>query len=131
MVGPVATSVTPPLSGNLFASARIGNRGIISFLGSGFHEPIAAAPSPPSRTCACREEQSYSGCTGPGFALHSEITAPYINRYGSEEQKQRILPKLVSGEWIGALGMTEPSAGSDFANIKTVSGRHCAALVGY
>jgi len=67
------------------------------------------------------EEQSYSGCTGPGFALHSEITAPYINRYGSEEQKQRILPKLVSGEWIGALGMTEPSAGSDFANIKTVA----------
>jgi long-chain-acyl-CoA dehydrogenase len=67
------------------------------------------------------EEQSYSGCTGPGFALHSEIVAPYLVRYGTEEQKERILPKLVSGEWIGALGMTEPSAGSDFANIKTVA----------
>lgn len=67
------------------------------------------------------EEQSYSGCTGPGFAMHSDIVAPYITNYGTEEQKQRILPKLVSGEWIGALGMTEPSAGSDFANIKTTA----------
>lgn len=67
------------------------------------------------------EEQSYSGCTGPGFAMHSDIVAPYIANYGTEEQKSRILPKLVSGEWIGALGMTEPSAGSDFANIKTVA----------
>eukprot|EP00750_Incisomonas_marina_P006659 INCI14700.5.p1 GENE.INCI14700.5~~INCI14700.5.p1 ORF type:complete len:446 (-),score=87.99 INCI14700.5:984-2204(-) len=65
------------------------------------------------------EEQAYSGATGPGFALHSEIVAPYIYNYGTEEQKQRILPKLVSGEWVGALAMTEPSAGSDFANIKT------------
>lgn len=67
------------------------------------------------------EEQSYSGCTGPGFAMHSDIVAPYITNYGTEEQKARILPKLISGEWIGALGMTEPAAGSDFANIKTVA----------
>mmetsp|Transcript_90969 Transcript_90969/g.259654 ORF Transcript_90969/g.259654 Transcript_90969/m.259654 type:complete len:333 (+) Transcript_90969:499-1497(+) len=67
------------------------------------------------------EEQSYAGTTGPGFAMHSDIVAPYITNYGTEEQKQRILPKLVSGEWIGALGMTEPAAGSDFANIKTVA----------
>jgi long-chain-acyl-CoA dehydrogenase len=67
------------------------------------------------------EEQAYSGCTGPGFAMHSDIVAPYITNYGTEEQKERMLPKLVSGEWIGALGMTEPSAGSDFANIKTVA----------
>ena len=53
--------------------------------------------------------------------MHSDIVAPYITNYGTEEQKKRILPKLVSGEWIGALGMTEPSAGSDFANIKTVA----------
>ncbi|KAH8061703.1 isovaleryl-CoA dehydrogenase [Aureococcus anophagefferens] len=53
--------------------------------------------------------------------LGLDIVAPYITNYGTEEQKQRILPKLVSGEWIGALGMTEPSAGSDFANIKTTA----------
>ena len=46
---------------------------------------------------------------------------PYVTNYGTEEQKQRILPKLVSGEWIGAIGMTEPGAGSDFANIKTTA----------
>jgi long-chain-acyl-CoA dehydrogenase len=67
------------------------------------------------------EEQAYSGCWGPGFAMHSDIVAPYITNYGTEEQKKRILPKLVSGEWIGALGMTEPSAGSDFAKIKTTA----------
>ena len=44
------------------------------------------------------EEQSYSGCTGPGFAMHSDIVAPYISNYGTEEQKERMLPKLVSGE---------------------------------
>jgi len=53
--------------------------------------------------------------------MHSDIVAPYITNYGTEEQKQRMLPKLVDGSWIGALGMTEPSAGSDFANIKTVA----------
>ena len=40
------------------------------------------------------EEQSYTGCTGPGFAMHSDIVAPYITNYGTEEQKQRILPKV-------------------------------------
>ena len=69
------------------------------------------------------EEQQYAGTTGPGFALHSEIVAPYIMHYGTEEQKQRLLPKMITGECIGALAMTEPSAGSDFANIKTVAKR--------
>jgi len=41
--------------------------------------------------------------------------------YGTEEQKERMLPKLISGEWIGALAMTEPGAGSDFAGIKTTA----------
>jgi alkylation response protein AidB-like acyl-CoA dehydrogenase len=54
------------------------------------------------------EEQSYTGCTGPGFALHSEICVPYIVNYGTEEQKERFLPKMVSGECISAIAMTEP-----------------------
>lgn len=41
------------------------------------------------------EEQAYSGCTGPGFAMHSDIVAPYITNYGTDEQKERMLPKLV------------------------------------
>lgn len=65
------------------------------------------------------EEQSYSGCSGPGFAMHSDIVAPYIVRYGTEDQKHKFLPKMVSGECIGALAMTEPGAGSDVQGIKT------------
>lgn len=52
--------------------------------------------------------QSYTGCTGPGFALHSEIVMPYILHYGTEEQKAHYLPKLCSGEMISAIAMTEP-----------------------
>lgn len=65
------------------------------------------------------EEQAYSLCTGPGFSLHSDIVAPYILHYGTDEQKQKYLPKLASGEWIGAIAMTEPSGGSDLAAVHT------------
>ncbi|OUR75311.1 acyl-CoA dehydrogenase [Alphaproteobacteria bacterium 46_93_T64] len=65
------------------------------------------------------EEQARAGTSGPGFGLHSEIVAPYILNYGTEEQKKKYLPKLVSGEMIGAIAMTEPAAGSDLQGIKT------------
>ena len=51
--------------------------------------------------------------SGFGVGLHNSIVAPYILHYGSEEQKQRWLPKMASGEYIGAIAMTEPGAGSD------------------
>ena len=69
------------------------------------------------------EEQSYCGCTGPGFAIHSDICAPYVVNWGTEEQKHHWLPGLVSGEKIAALGMTEPSAGSDLQGMKTTAKR--------
>ncbi|HAI89698.1 MAG TPA: acyl-CoA dehydrogenase, partial [Alcanivorax sp.] len=50
---------------------------------------------------------------------HTEIVAPYIEHYGSEEMKQRLLPKMVSGELIGAIAMSEPGAGSDLQGVKT------------
>jgi len=67
------------------------------------------------------EEQAYTGCTGPGFALHSEIVAPYILHYGTEAQKQKYLPKLAKGEWIGAIAMTEPAAGRDLQGMKSTA----------
>jgi long-chain-acyl-CoA dehydrogenase len=65
------------------------------------------------------QEQSYSFCTGPGWALHSEIVAPYLVNYGTEELKQQYLPKMVSGECITAIAMTEPGAGSDLQAMRT------------
>ncbi|HEY4124715.1 MAG TPA: acyl-CoA dehydrogenase family protein [Rhizomicrobium sp.] len=56
---------------------------------------------------------------GWGITLHNAIVAPYILHYGSEEQKKRWLPRLATGELVGAIAMTEPGTGSDLQNIKT------------
>ncbi|MCI5078202.1 acyl-CoA dehydrogenase family protein [Oricola sp.] len=65
------------------------------------------------------EAIGHVGVDGFGIPLHNSIVAPYIQHYGSEEQKQRWLPKLASGELIGAIAMTEPGAGSDLQGVKT------------
>lgn len=67
------------------------------------------------------EECARSGLTGIGWGLHSDISVPYIVRYGSEEQKQKYLPGCVSGEIVTAIAMTEPAAGSDLQGIKTTA----------
>lgn len=64
------------------------------------------------------EELARLGLTGPGFMVHSEMAAPYILDFGSEELKREWLPKMVTGEAIGAIGLTEPGAGSDLKNIR-------------
>jgi alkylation response protein AidB-like acyl-CoA dehydrogenase len=68
-------------------------------------------------------EANRAGIDGWGGPLHSAIVVPYIVQYGSEEQKQRWLPRLVSGELIGAIAMTEPGAGSDLQAIRTTAKR--------
>jgi acyl-CoA dehydrogenase len=65
------------------------------------------------------EAISHVGVDGFGIALHNSIVAPYILHYGSEEQKKKWLPKMATGELIGAIAMTEPGAGSDLQGVKT------------
>ena len=67
------------------------------------------------------EEIARTGFTGIGFGLHSEIVAPYILHYGTEAQKQKYLPKLASGEMVGAIAMSEPAAGSDLQGVKSTA----------
>ncbi|MCU0882659.1 MAG: acyl-CoA dehydrogenase family protein [Hyphomonadaceae bacterium] len=67
------------------------------------------------------EVQGRMGVDGFGGSLHNAIVAPYILHYGSEEQKQKWLPRMATGELIGAIAMTEPGAGSDLQGIKTTA----------
>ena len=65
------------------------------------------------------EEMARSGFSGPGFLIHCDLVATYLKSFGTEAQKKQWLPKMVSGEAIGSLGMTEPHAGSDLKAIRT------------
>jgi acyl-CoA dehydrogenase len=69
------------------------------------------------------EEMAKKGVSGFAASLHSAIVAPYILHYGSEEQKQKWLPRMASGESVGAIAMTEPGAGSDLQGVKTTARR--------
>jgi acyl-CoA dehydrogenase len=64
-------------------------------------------------------EYSYAGFDAFGAPLHSGIVAPYILHYGTEEQKKRWLPKMATGELVGAIAMTEPGTGSDLQGVRT------------
>ncbi len=65
------------------------------------------------------EEASKMGLVAPGFSMHSDIVAVYIETYGTEYLKKKYLPKMATGEFVGSLGMTEPSTGSDVQAIKS------------
>ena len=67
------------------------------------------------------EQQVKAGVEGFGAGLHNCIVAPYILHYGTEEQKKRWLPRMASGELVGAIAMTEPGTGSDLQAVKTTA----------
>ncbi|EGG29009.1 Acyl-CoA dehydrogenase, short-chain specific [Aequoribacter fuscus] len=84
-------------------------------------EEYGGAGTGPEVTLAMIEEMSYMGFGGlaSGYGIHSNIVAPYLIHHGTDAQKERWLPKMVTGEVVGALGMSEPGAGSDVQGIKT------------
>ncbi|WP_213004040.1 acyl-CoA dehydrogenase family protein [Parahaliea maris] len=88
-------------------------------------EAYGGAGTTPHVTLALIEELSAMGFGGiaTGTGIHSNIVAPYISRHGTEEQKQQWLTKMVTGEAVGALAMTEPGAGSDVQGIRTTAVR--------
>ena len=74
------------------------------------------------------EELAYAGSSA-GLTLQSDIVANYIERYGSEEQKRRWLSRMISGETITAIAMTEPGAGSDLQGVRTTARRDADGYV--
>jgi acyl-CoA dehydrogenase len=67
------------------------------------------------------EEFFGTGSAGMGFGVQNDILPPYLNDLTTDEQKDRWLPKFISGEYIGSIAMSEPAAGSDLAGIKTTA----------
>ncbi len=79
--------------------------------GFGYHEYVTVVS----------EISKIDSSIGLSIAAHNSLCTGHILQFGSEEQKQKYLPKLASGEWIGAWGLTEPNTGSDAGNMKTVA----------
>ena len=95
--------------------------GASGFLCASMPEQYGGAGGDILHSAILMEEQSRIGATGLGFGLHSEIVAPYILHYGSEYLKSHYLPKMATGEMIGAIAMTEPGTGSDLQGVKTTA----------
>lgn len=86
-------------------------------------EEYGGIGAPFAFSCVVLEEVSRAGygALGANLAVHSDIVTPYIAHLGTEEQKQHYIPRLVSGDCVGAIAMTEPGAGSDLQGIKTTA----------
>ena len=67
------------------------------------------------------EELAHANASGPGIPLHNTMALAYFRNYTNDEQKARFLPKMCSGEHIGAIAMSEPNTGSDLAGVQTTA----------
>ncbi len=103
----------------MFDRASWEKAGAAGLLCASMPEEYGGAGGTFAHESAILEAVSHVGVDGFGIALHNAIVAPYILHYGTDEQKKRWLPKLASGELIGAIAMTEPGAGSDLQGVKT------------
>ena len=93
--------------------------GALGVLGVTVDEELGGAGLGYLAHCIVMEEISRaSASVGLSYGAHSNLCVNQIRRYGTDEQKQRYLPKLISGEFLGALAMSEPGAGSDVVSMK-------------
>jgi len=93
--------------------------GQAGFLCAGIPEEYGGAGGTFAHEAVINRAFALAGLDSIGAPLHSGIVAPYILNYGTEEQKKKWLPKLASGEMIGAIAMSEPGTGSDLQGVKT------------
>lgn len=95
--------------------------GAMGILGASVSEEYGGAGGDFRHEAIIIEQQQWKGIDGFGITLHNGIIAPYIESFGTEEQKRKYLPGICSGETILAIAMTEPGTGSDLQNIKTTA----------
>lgn len=95
--------------------------GKMGILGASISEEYGGSGGDFRHEAVIIEQQQWKGIDGFGISLHNGIIAPYIEAFGTEEQKRKYLPKCASGEIITAIAMTEPGAGSDLQSIKTTA----------
>ncbi|MGA8818973.1 MAG: acyl-CoA dehydrogenase family protein, partial [Xanthobacteraceae bacterium] len=116
-IAPVADEID---RANAFPRALWPELGKLGLLGVTVEEEYGGAGMGYLAHCVAMEEISRgSAAIGLSYGAHSNLCVNQIRRNGSAEQKKRYLPKLISGEHVGALAMSEPNAGSDVVSMKT------------
>src|SRR5438270_2765859 len=97
---------------------KLGQAGLLC---AGIPEEYGGAGGTFAHETVINREFALAGLDSIGAPLHSGIVAPYILNYGTEEQKKKWLPKLATGELIGAIAMSEPGTGSDLQGVRTTA----------
>ncbi|PZA12724.1 acyl-CoA dehydrogenase [Rhodopseudomonas palustris] len=113
-----------------FPRAELTEMGQLGFLGMLVPEAYGGSDTGMvAYTLALEEIAAGDGACSTIVSVHSSVGCMPILKFGTEEQKQRFLPKLASGEWIGGFALTEPQAGSDASNLRTTARRDGDAYV--